>query len=631
MRADPGSSMTDISYEGIRYGAIVPDTLDLAERAWFALNAICRCIDPDVSHHMFFHAFHHYRTPFLQHHNSDCTCDPKFAETIVLLRIMCGSGEFADLESAQRAELLGRVEHGLYWRRYDSSRPWDHAYSALDAPAAEDNAGVMGAAQMLRALMAWREVAGRSDWDDVIHSIVRGLDRIAVRRDDYSYFPYGACEPFGYPRCGWPNTDEPTSETEGGEGAVACYQAIALNGLMRWYTADGDPLALELAGRLARFAMMPKFWGGVPDPNGDRRGLQPNVPARGPDPVCIAGAEQGHWYSHHHARCQTLRGLLDYATVTGESRVLEFVRRAYEYTLSLSIPRIGWVNTRPAVTNLCEGCSLGDMAALGIRLTDAGAGDYWDDVDALVRNHLVEQQLLRADLLERIAQASPPRPAPERPPAPQEESTEDVIARTIGLFAAFSSPVSVPNPWVMQCCTSNCSRGLYYAWEGAVREDGSGVTQVNLLLNRAATTLDVESHLPHEGKVTVRNKSTRRIVVRIPSWVSRSRLQANRSGKPSSLVWMGNRLLFDDVEPGDRIDLEFPVAESTAHYTVASGMPAAETTYRCTFRASTLIDIGPRDSRITSYPLYLREHLRRERAPMKSVERFVPGRQIRNW
>jgi len=30
--------------------------------------------------------------------------------------------------------------------------------------------------------------------------------------------------------------------------------------------------------------------------------------------------------------------------------------------------------------------------ALGVRLSDAGLGDYWDDVDALVRNRLIEQQ-----------------------------------------------------------------------------------------------------------------------------------------------------------------------------------------------------------------------------------------------
>ena len=50
---------------------------------------------------------------------------------------------------------------------------------------------------------------------------------------------------------------------------------------------------------------------------------------------------------------------------------------------------------------------LGDMVALGIRLSDYGVGDYSDDVDAVVRNHLCEQQVLSEELLRRVAAASP--------------------------------------------------------------------------------------------------------------------------------------------------------------------------------------------------------------------------------
>ena len=67
---------------------------------------------------------------------------------------------------------------------------------------------------------------------------------------------------------------------------------------------------------------------------------------------------------------------------------------------------MGWVNTYPVVLNYYEGCALGDLVALAIRLSDSGAGDYWDDVDAVVRNQLVEQQLTRSDLLERVSAAS---------------------------------------------------------------------------------------------------------------------------------------------------------------------------------------------------------------------------------
>ena len=33
------------------------------------------------------------------------------------------------------------------------------------------------------------------------------------------------------------------------------------------------------------------------------------------------------------------------------------------------------------------------MPPLAVQLTDAGLGDYWDDVDAIVRNHLMKCRL----------------------------------------------------------------------------------------------------------------------------------------------------------------------------------------------------------------------------------------------
>jgi hypothetical protein len=279
--------------------------------------------------------------------------------------------------------------------------------------------------------------------------------------------------------------------------------------------------------------------------------------------------------------------------------------------------------------NLCEGCALGDLVALGVRLTDAGQGDYWDAVDAVVRNQLVEQQLIRADLLERISAAGPERPKDKRSPHLNQELNENVIRRSLGIFGGTASPTSIPGTSSMTCCTSNGTQGLYYAWEAAVREKG-GCAQVNLLLNRASKFLDVDSYLPFEGKVVLRNKGASRLAVRIPSWVSRRQIHAEVAGKARPLTWVGNYLLFDNLQGSDLIALAFPIGETTARYTVNARTPA-EQVYTCTFRGSTLVDISPRDRSPTSYPLYQREHLRQARAPLKKVERFVAVKKISNW
>ena len=44
-------------------------------------------------------------------------------------------------------------------------------------------------------------------------------------------------------------------------------------------------------------------------------------------------------------------------------------------------------------TSTCEACEVADMIALGVKLSQAGTGDYWDDVDRYLRNHFCEMQL----------------------------------------------------------------------------------------------------------------------------------------------------------------------------------------------------------------------------------------------
>lgn len=621
------------TYRGTHYEAVVPDTLDLADRARLALNGLGGTIDPACGYSMFFSVTYACRTPTMRHQGSaDITCDPKFGESFPLMRLMCGSDLYADVEAAHRAELLSRLcpQDGLYYNVARPDRPWTLGYNpAFDGKlGSEDLSNLGGCGRMLRALVTWREREGGAALDPQIRALVRGLSEVAIYADDYAFYPMGVGEPFSRPRSGWPHATEPLSETEGGEGSVVAYHGHQIQGLVRWHALSGDEHALALAGKLARFCVLPRFWGGVVDLEGSGADLVGHVAPGKSDPPGIAGAEQGHWYTHFHARAVALRGVLDYARATGEERMLEFVRRAYDFTLSMGIPRLGWVNCWPARNVAVEACALADLVALGIRLSDAGLGDYWDDVDAVVRNHLVEQQLTRADVLERISQSSPP--CGESGALPGQECSEDVIARSLGNFAGAAGPADILAPWVMQCCTGNATQGLYYAWEGIVRGDGDAA-QVNLLLNRASPWLDVDSYLPFEGRVEIHAKAARRAALRIPWWVRRRDLRAEISGQMAKGSWVGNFVSFRDLRPGDRLTLRFPVPETTARYTVAAHIPGQEAVYTLSLRGSTVLDVSPHDAQPTTYPLYQREALRAAQAPTKRVTRFVADDAVAGW
>jgi hypothetical protein len=182
----------------------------------------------------------------------------------------------------------------------------------------------------------------------------------------------------------------------------------------------------------------------------------------------------------------------------------------------------------------------------------------------------------------------------------------------------------------MQCCTANGTLGLYYAWEGALREDGDCAT-VNLLLNRGGKLVDVESHLPYEGRVVIRNRAASRVTVRIPAWVPRRDVRLRVAGVDRPLDWVGNYLVAGDLNPGDTVEVSFPVRETTARYTM-NAHTEAEQVYTLTLRGSTVVDIAPRILHPTRLQLYQREALKKAGpAPVRKVQRFVAERVVRGW
>jgi hypothetical protein len=184
----------------------------------------------------------------------------------------------------------------------------------------------------------------------------------------------------------------------------------------------------------------------------------------------------------------------------------------------------------------------------------------------------------------------------------------------------------------MQCCSGITPWGLYAAWEGTVRSRDAGRVDVNLLLNHASPWADVESWLPYEGRVVVRNKTAERINVRLPSWVERRSVRCEVDGAVRTPDRVANYVVFDDIRPGTIITILFSVPEQTTEYTWMAHHWRSQAVVRCTFRGSTLVDISPRDQRLGSLPLYLRDNLRTGGpAPTRQVERFVADRRVVNW
>ena len=275
-----------------------------------------------------------------------------------------------------------------------------------------------------------------------------------------------------------------------------------------------------------------------------------------------------------------------------------------------------------------EGCAIADMTLLAILLSDGGMGDYWDDVDQYVRNQLIEHQVLRRDLLEEVVASGP-----EHKLNRLTETDDRVIDRQLGAFISIADP-TLSYAWWTMCCLGNCSVALYKAWESIIRYK-DGVAQVNLLLNRASSPLDLDSYLPYDGKVVLKNKLARKAYVRVPAWVDKSAVKCRVNERQLALHWLNNYLIIEGLAAKDAVTIEFPVVETNEEHTEA----AYRQQYTCRFRGNTLMDISPRAARPLrthdtsddgsvfdvnkGYPLYLRESYSGNQAPMKKVQRYV--------
>ena len=332
--------------------------------------------------------------------------------------------------------------------------------------------------------------------------------------------------------------------------------------------------------------------------------------------------KDGRWLlAHFHTASASLLAILEYAIVTEDSELLELAKKSYQYGKMLGDSLVGFFpevvpgsspNIRQRVMT-CETCEVADMIGLGLKLTRAGVGDYWEDVDRWVRNQFVENQLTSIDWVDKVpAEAFQflPRVLKEMP-VEAWESTE--IQRAVGSFAVSA----LPNDWGLAsshyCCTGNAGRTLYWIWDSILSRQDDRV-RVNLLMNRASPWVDVDSHLPYEGKVELKIKETKEVAVRIPEWTNRQNVSCKINGQAQEFSWSGNYVKVGDLKGGDTVSVEFPMREKTL-LRVIDKLP-----YKMTLKGNTVVDIEPKGK---INPIYQRDQYKQDKAPLKKVTRFV--------
>ena len=581
--------------------AEVPDTLDLVEQMMFSINVLTNGVHPE----MFYGVgslLSYDKDPKLGAPNWDLT--PKHARQLPMLRQACGTEYNLEVEYNLMKTLLATVrEDGLMFYPYHGSKVINTSYP-------------QSLASTIFAIKNFKARDGNPEWDKWTDHLAKGMRTGAIHVEDRAFFPMQAgidaegkwhvlvaegTEPMYDP------LEEPKIDALGYEGAARAEANRLMSAFAIHYEMTGDEKSMDLAKRLLKFSLKPGMWA---ENNDEKR---------------YPGYEHGVWMGHFHNGTQGLNSLLDMAFATDSDWLKEFCREYYENTRRNGIARLGFHPAwsapekygRPVnLANYPEPCATGDWVVDAVRMSDAGLGDYWDDADYTVRNHLIEQQITDLDRMRDVAGVEVGSPG------------EQLLKNFRGGFS-HSSPSRVCLYGLGGCCCVNGAQGLYYAWHGITRFD-KGVATVNLFFNRATAWMDVQSHLPYEGKVVLHNKQAHTALVRIPGWVDKEKvttlIERPGSGGKSETTEItpprfGSRLVIQNLKPNDKIIIEFPVPISVDEYTIN------EKKFTLTFKGSTVIDVSPREEG-NYYQLYLRDHYRANKAPMKTVGQFIPDKII---
>ena len=111
------------AWKGERYEDTVPGTIDIAESARLAINALTGALDPTMDDELYFSVNFRDNPPKMSH-SFDDWCQPKFMESLPLMRLMTGSEQNGQVDQVWKDVILKSLgPDGLYYNPI-KGRPW---------------------------------------------------------------------------------------------------------------------------------------------------------------------------------------------------------------------------------------------------------------------------------------------------------------------------------------------------------------------------------------------------------------------------------------------------------------------------------------------------------------------------
>jgi len=407
-----------------------------------------------------------------------------------------------------------------------------------------------------------------SDWArDAGHRYLESIDR-ALNSDgswDVNAFDYAA-------RCRAADNVHPghTPENET-RFQLTVSHGRCIEALIWFHQWTGDPLAMEMAGRLARFHLT----------------YATNASGTIPAHLAAADSPQGDRQSYLY----TLSGMLLYGVTTHQAGFVEAVVRTYRAGVPDLVNECGWVAhdlgrlmfPDDSGNPLANTESTGAAARLALWMAiHTGDSACYDDVERLVRARLLPTQITSADV----------RDNPDR-----------LDAKGIGGWGGNQHPHAGKgyNP----SGTAEIVHTLSAIYQNIATQSENGL-QVNLHFDYEDENVAIAVYRDTAAKVTVVTKILDNVRVRVPGWAPAETVRITVDDESLNVRMEGSYVCVnrEQLKVGSQIVLWYDLP---TRYT-SETMPAGDT-YEFAWKGDEITGVYPNEQLLPFYPTLTRPTL----------------------
>jgi len=321
---------------------------------------------------------------------------------------------------------------------------------------------------------------------------------------------------------------------------------------------------------------------------------------------------------HMHGNLRTLVGAADYALQARDPELFGRVDAIFRFVKTVTT-RFGFLPEeigRRGDIVLCETCALMDFLGIASTLANHGHPEYWDDVERMARNQLIESQLVDPSWLAAGPPEAPGTPAGEGQADSAQFSRRDVAGRMVGAYAGWSSPThflaareSLNHHWggpelhdktraFQNCCAGSGTHAFYTVWKNAARFE-KGALSVHLHIDKLLPEAEIRCRQPWEGLLTIAlKKDAEAVRVRVPDFLKAGEMKVSKlsrgggAGAAAEAKPFGNYLELGNAKAGDVFRISYPVAVRSEEASI--GNPGFKSyRYRVTWKGDSVVRMEP--------------------------------------